>query len=124
VCYWGYEELGEVIQARAITEINHAEQLIARILLLDGKPIISKLNPIHIGADGAAQHMSDWQAERDAIDAYNEGIRLAVAVGDNGTHYLFESILGDEEDHIDWIEAQEDQIAQMGIETYLAQQID
>ena len=120
---WGYEELDETIQARAITEMKHAERLIARILFLEGKPIVSNLNPIHIGADVAAQHKNDWQAERDAIQAYNEGIRLAVDIGDNGTRELLESILVDEEDHIDWIEAQQDQIAQMGIENYLAQQM-
>ena len=120
---WGYEELDETIQARAITEMKHAERLIARILFLEGKPIVSNLNPIHIGADVAAQHKNDWQAERDAIQAYNEGIRLAVDSGDNGTRELLESILIDEEDHIDWIEAQQDQIAQMGIENYLAQQM-
>jgi bacterioferritin len=121
---WGYKELDETVQARAITEMKHAERLIARILFLEGKPIVSNLNPIHIGADVAAQHKNDWQAERDAIQAYNEGIRRAVEVGDNGTRELLESILVDEEDHIDWIEAQQDQIAQMGIENYLAQQID
>jgi bacterioferritin len=121
---WGYEELDEAIQARAITEMKHAERLIARILFLEGKPIVSNLNPMHIGADVAAQHKNDWQAERDAIEAYNEGIRLAAEVGDNGTRELFKSILVDEEDHIDWIEAQRDQIAQMGIENYLALQID
>jgi bacterioferritin len=121
---WGYEELDEAIQARAITEMKHAERLIARILFLEGKPVVSNLNPIHIGADVAAQHNNDWQAEHDAIKAYNEGIRLTVEVGDNGTRELLESILVDEEDHIDWIEAQQDQIAQMGIENYLAQQID
>jgi len=121
---WGYEELDETIQARAIAEMKHAERLIARILFLEGKPIVSNLNPIHIGADVAAQHKNDWQAERDAIQAYNAGIRLAVELGDNGSRELLESILTDEEDHIDWIEAQQDQIAQMGIENYLAQQID
>ena len=121
---WGYEELDGVIQARAITEMKHAEKLIARLLFLEGKPIVSNLNPIHIGADVAAQYQNDWQAERDAIEAYNEGIRLVVKLGDNGSRELLESILVDEEDHIDWIEAQRDQIAQMGIENYLAQQID
>jgi bacterioferritin len=121
---WGYGALDETIQARAITEMKHAERLIARILFLEGKPIVSNLNPMHIGADVAAQHKNDWQAERDAIEAYNEGIRLAAEVGDNGTRELFKSILVDEEDHIDWIEAQRDQIAQMGIENYLALQID
>jgi bacterioferritin len=121
---WGYGELDEAIQARAITEMKHAEKLIGRILFLEGKPIVSNLNPIHIGADVAAQLKSDWQAEQGAIEGYNEGIRLAVTVGDNGSRELLESILVDEEDHIDWIEAQQDQIAQMGIENYLAQQID
>jgi bacterioferritin len=121
---WGYEELDGTIQARTITEMRHAEKLIARILFLEGKPIVSNLNPIHIGVDVAAQYQNDWHAERDAIEAYNEGVRVAVRVGDNGTRELLESILVDEEDHIDWIEAQRDQIAQMGIENYLAQQID
>jgi bacterioferritin len=121
---WGYEELDEVIEARAITEMKHAEKLIARILFFEGKPIVSNLNRIHIGADVAAQHQNDWQAERDAIEAYNQAIRLAAEVGDNGTHELLKLILVNEEEHIDWIEAQQDQIAQMGIENYLAQQID
>ncbi|MGD8625765.1 MAG: bacterioferritin [Anaerolineae bacterium] len=121
---WGYEELDEMIQARAITEMKHAEKLIARIIFLEGTPIVSNLNPIHIGADVATQHENDWLAERDAIGSYNEGIQVAVQVGDNGTRELLESILVDEEDHIDWIEAQQDQIAQMGIKNYLAQQTD
>ncbi len=120
---WGYKQLEEAIEARAITEMRHAEKLIARILFFEGKPIVSNLNPIHIGADVAAQHQNDWQAENGAVAAYNEGIRLAAEVGDNGTRELLESILVDEEDHIDWIEAQQDQIAQMGIENYLAQQL-
>jgi bacterioferritin len=121
---WGYEKLEEVIEARAITEMRHAEKLIARILFFEGKPIVSNLNPIHIGADVAAQFQNDWHAEDDAIKAYNEGIRQAVQAGDNGTRELLQSILVEEEDHIDWIEAQQDRIAQMGIENYLARQID
>jgi bacterioferritin len=120
---WGYEELDEAIEARAITEMKHAEKLIGRILFLEGKPIVSNLNPIHIGADVAAQLENDWEAEHGAIAAYNEGIRLAVEVGDNGTREVLESILVDEEEHIDWIEAQQDQIAQMGIEIYLSHQL-
>ncbi len=121
---WGYGELEEAIEGRAIAEMKHAEKLIARILFFEGRPIVSNLNPIHIGADVPAQHKNDWQAERGAITAYNEAIRLAVEVGDNGTRDLLESILTDEEDHIDWIEAQQDQIAQMGIENYLSQQLE
>jgi bacterioferritin len=121
---WGYERLHEAIQQRAIEEMKHAEKLIARILFLEGRPIVSNLNPMHIGADVEAQHKNDWEAERDAIRLYNEDIKLAVEVGDNGTRELFESILVDEEEHIDWIEAQLDQIAQMGIQNYLVEQID
>jgi bacterioferritin len=120
---WGYERLHKAIEERAIEEMRHAEKLIARIIFLEGKPIVSNLNPMHIGADVEAQHKNDWAAEDGAIKAYNGGIRLAVEVGDNGTRELLESILKDEEAHIDWLEAQLDQIAQMGIQNYLVEQI-
>jgi bacterioferritin len=121
---WGYERLHEAIEKRALTEMKHAEKLIARILFLEGRPIVSKLNPISIGSEVEAQHKNDWLAEEGAVKAYNEGIRLAVEVGDNGSRELLESILTDEEDHIDWIEAQLDQIGQIGIQNYLVEQID
>ncbi len=119
---WGYARLHEAIQARAVAEMKHAEKLISRILFLDGMPIVSNLNPIHIGADVEAQHKNDWNAEHDAIQAYNEDVRLAVEVGDNGTRELLELILVEEEAHIDWLEAQLDQINQMGLENYLTNQ--
>ena len=120
---WGYEELHEAVEARAIEEMKHAEKLIARILFLEGRPIVSNLGDIHIGADVETQHKNDRQAEFEAIQAYNDSIRLAVEVGDNGTRELLESILRDEETHIDWLEAQLDQIAQMGIQNYLVEQL-
>jgi bacterioferritin len=120
---WGYERLDKAIQSRAIQEMKHAETLIARILFLEGMPVVSNLNAIHIGADVEAQHKNDWTAEYNAIQSYNAGIAVAVELGDNGTRELLESILVDEEAHIDWIEAQTAQIAQMGIQTYLAEQI-
>jgi bacterioferritin len=121
---WGYKRLHEVIEKRAIDEMKHAEKHIARILFLEGRPIVSSLNKIAIGADVEIQLANDWAAEDGAIKAYNEGIRLAVEVGDNGSRDLLESILTDEEAHIDWIEAQLDQIKQMGIKNYLAVQIE
>ena len=121
---WGYERLHEAIEKRAIDEMKHAEKLIARILFLEGTPIVSKLKEMHIGAEVEAQLKNDWVAEEGAIKAYNDGIRLAVELGDNGTRALLESILTDEEDHIDWLEAQLDQIKQMGIQDYLGEQID
>jgi bacterioferritin len=121
---WGYERLHEAIEKRAIEEMRHAEKLIARILFLEGRPIVSELNPIAIGAEVEAQHLNDLAAEEGAVQAYNAGIRLAVEVGDNGTRELFESILKEEEVHLDWLEAQLDQIGQMGIQNYLVEQID
>jgi bacterioferritin len=121
---WGYERLHEAIEKRAIDEMKHAERLIARILFLEGRPIVSELNQMNIGADVEAQLKSDWQAEHDAIQEYNADIRLAVEHSDNGTRELFESLLTEEEAHIDWIEAQLDQIKQMGIQNYLVEQID
>ena len=121
---WGYGRLHEAIEKRAITEMHHAEKLIARILFLNGKPVVSKLSPITIGADVEAQHKNDLAAELGAVKAYNDGVRLAAEVGDNGTRELFESILTDEEEHADWLEAQLDQIEQMGIQNYLVEQID
>jgi bacterioferritin len=120
---WEYKRLHEAVEKRAIQEMRHAEKLIARILFLESKPIVSKLNEIHIGVEVEGQLANDWAAEEGAVKAYNEGIRLAVEVGDNGTRELLESILTDEEEHIDWIEAQQDQIKQMGIENYLGEQI-
>jgi bacterioferritin len=121
---WGYQRLHKMIEKRAIDEMKHAEKLIARILFLDGRPIVSNLNKVHIGAEVAKMHDNDRIAEEGAIQGYNDSIRLAVEVGDNGTRELLEAILKDEEDHIDNLEAQLDQISQMGIQNYLVEQLD
>ncbi|MCU0291788.1 MAG: bacterioferritin [Thermoanaerobaculaceae bacterium] len=120
---WGYARLHDRIEKRAIDEMKHAEKLIGRILYLEGRPVVSRLREIHIGADVEAQLRSDYAAEQGAVTAYNAAIRLAVELADNGTRELLEGILGDEEAHIDWIEAQLDQIGQMGIGVFLAQQV-
>jgi len=121
---WGYKRLHEMIFKRSIQEMKHAEKLIARILFLDGIPIVSALNKIHIGSEVPKMHSNDQAAETVAIRGYNESIRLTVEVGDNGTRELLESILKEEEEHIDLIETQIDQIAQLGAQNYLMEQID
>jgi bacterioferritin len=120
---WGYERLHKYIEKRAIDEMKHAEKLIARILFLEGRPTVSVLNKINIGAEVPKMHTSDWNAEEAAIRGYNESIKLAVEVGDNGTRELLEAILKEEEEHIDWLEAQIDQIKQMGPQNYLVEQV-
>jgi len=120
---WGYDKLAEAIEKRAIDEMKHAEKHIARILFLEGQPIVSNLNPMHIGTDVLTILKNDHAAEEGAILEYNKGIQLCTQEGDNGTREILEDILGDEEAHIDWIEAQLDQIAQMGIQNYLVEQL-
>jgi bacterioferritin len=120
---WKYEALHKVGEKRAIDEMKHAEKLIARILFLEGMPVVSVLKKITIGGDVATQHKNDQALELTAINSYNEGIQLAIQAKDNGTKELLEAILKDEEDHIDILEAQLEQIGQMGIQNYLAQQV-
>ncbi|BAJ64736.1 bacterioferritin [Anaerolinea thermophila] len=121
---WGFDRLHKVIEKRAIDEMKHAEKLIGRILFLEGMPVVSQLNPMHIGATVAEMLEKDHASEADAVKAYNQAVRLCVEEGDNGSRALLESILNDEEDHIDWLEAQLDQIRQMGLENYLSQQLE
>jgi bacterioferritin len=120
---WHYDRLAEAIKKRSITEMKHAEELIERILYLDGKPIVSRLNEMHIGALVPDMISSDLAAELDAVKAYNESIRVCVEARDEGTKELLDSILTDEEEHVDWLEAQLSQIEQVGREMYLAEQI-
>ncbi len=121
---WGYDELHEVNEKRAIDEMKHAEKLIARIIFLEGQPTVSNLNPLHVGPEVQAQLNNDHGAEEGAIKMYNDSIALASKEGDNGTRELLEDILEDEEDHIDWLETQLDQIGQMGVQIYLLGQVD
>ena len=121
---WGYKKLHEAVEKRAKDEMKHAEMLIGRILFLEGKPIVSKLVEMKIGAAVEAQLKNDWAAEDGAVKSYNADIGFSAETNDNGTRELLASILKDEEDHIDWIEAQLDQIAQMGIQNYLVEQTD
>ena len=120
---WGYGELHEAIEKRAIMEMRHAEKLIGRILFLEGMPVVSVLNPLHIGTNVVEQLKRDHDAEAGAIETYNKAIRQAVEVGDNGTRGLLEDILHDEEDHADWLETQLVQIEQMGLPAYLVEQV-
>ncbi len=120
---WGYKKLHDVNEKRAIDEMKHAEKLIERILFLEGRPTVSKLNRFAIGADVLAQHKSDWGFENTAIKSYNAGIKLATDLADNGSRDLLNSILKDEEAHIDVLEMELDQIKQMGIENYLTEQM-
>jgi bacterioferritin len=120
---WGYDKLDKVIQKRAIDEMKHAEKLIARIIFLEGTPIVSKLNDIHIGAEVPKMFDNDHNAEEGAIKHYNAGILICGEAKDFATRDMLEGILQEEDGHIDRIEATQDEIKQIGIQVYLSTQL-
>lgn len=120
---WGYEKLHKHFEKRAIDEMKHAEKLIGRILFLEGLPIVTNLRKIFIGADIAKQLENDHKAEEEAIKAYNDAIVLAGEVKDFATREVLESILKDEDRHIDEIEELQDQINQMSMQIFLTTQV-
>jgi len=120
---WGYKKLHKSIEKRAIDEMKHAEKLIGRILFLEGIPIVSKYNEIHIGADVSEMYKNDHLAEADAIKSYNSAIALCGEARDYATRDILEAILKDEDAHIDNIEAIQDEIKQMGIQVFLSMQL-
>jgi len=121
---WGYGKLHMAIRKQAMDEMHHAEWLIERILFFDGVPTVSKLNEMKIGKTVSEMINNDNGDELNAVLAYNDGIKLAREVGDQGTVDLLTKILKMEEGHVDWAEIQRSQIQQMGIENYLVSQID
>ena len=121
---WGFKKLYGIIRAESIDEMKHAERLIERILFLDGVPNVQRLGKITIGETVKEQLELDLALENRAIPVLNAGIKQAVDLGDNGTRSLFEDILVDEERHVDWLESQLELIDQIGVENYLAQQVE
>lgn len=120
---WGYDKLHQAIEKRAVAEMKHAEKLIGRILFLEGIPIVSDLKKIHIGADIPKMFVNDHAAEAGAIKSYNDAIKLAGDLKDFATREILESILQDEDAHIDGIEEIQDQIGQMGLQVFLSIQV-
>jgi bacterioferritin len=120
---WGYYKIAGLTRKESIEEMGHAEVLIERILYLDGTPNMSDYFKINIGDSVKQQLQNDLQLEYDAVKRLNEGIKLCVAAGDNGSRELLNKILSDEEHHIDWLEGQLHAIDEMGIENYLSQQL-
>jgi bacterioferritin len=121
---WGYKRLYATTRKESIGEMKHAEDVMERILFLDGTPNMSELFPLKIGMDVKAQMENDLELELAAVARLNEAVKAAVEAGDNGSRDLFESILTDEEEHIDFLEAQLHMIREVGIQNYLAAQIE
>jgi bacterioferritin len=120
---WGYKRLQDRIRKHSIGEMKHAEALIERVLFLDGVPNVQRIGKINIGETVPEQLRVDLQLELDAVARLNKGIETCREKDDNNSRHLLEEILEDEEEHIDWIEAQHALIEQVGVQNYLAQQI-
>jgi bacterioferritin len=120
---WGYNKLHEYFEKRSIDEMRHAETLIERILFLEGRPTVSKLNQMHIGADVPAMLANDLALEMEGDAAYNAAIKQAGDLSDFATREIVEKILQQEDEHIDKIEEYQDQIEQMGLQLFLSTQV-
>jgi bacterioferritin len=120
---WGYKRLYEKLRAESIEEMKHADELIARILYLEGVPNVQRLGKINIGETVLEQLKSDLLVEQAAVERLNKGVELCRSLGDNGTRAMLETMVTSEEDHVDWIEEQLTLVAQVGEPGYLAQQI-
>jgi bacterioferritin len=119
---WGYEKLSEYIKMQSIGEMKHAEALMERILFLDGTPSMQPLE-LTVGKNVQEMLQSDLDLELGAVKDYNTAIQVAVAEKDNGSRDLFVQLLKDEEEHVDWLEAQIHQIKELGYERYLTMQM-
>ena len=119
---WGYDKLAKYIKKQSIGEMKHAESLMERILFLDATPSMEPL-ALSIGGNVKAMIASDLALETAAVEMYNEAVQIAAENKDNGSRDLFVTLLKDEEDHADWLEAQLHQIAELGYERYLTTQI-
>jgi bacterioferritin len=120
---WHFTRLGKFIKKQSIDEMKHAEALIERILFLDATPSMTEPMQLTIGKNLKEQLQSDLKLEITAVALYNDAIRIATEEGDNASRELFERLLKDEEQHVDWLEAQVFLIQEIGYERYLSQQI-
>ena len=120
---WHYARLGNLIKKQSIGEMKHAEELIERILFLDGTPNLTKPMSLTVGTNVKEQIESDLKLEIEAVAMYNRAIETARQESDNASRDLFERLLKDEEEHVDFLEAQVHQMKEIGYERYLSQQI-
>ena len=120
---WGYERLASKFREDSIDEMKDAEALIDRILYLEGMPNVQRYGKISVGQTVPEQFQLDLQVEYEAVKRLNDGIEACRAAGDNGTRDMLEKMLREEEQHVDWLETQQETIKQIGVERYLSEQL-
>jgi bacterioferritin len=120
---WGYEKIAKKIWEESIEEMHHAQDLTDRVLFLEGLPNLQKLNPLSIGENMQEIFAADLKLEMEAHVDLKGYIAFCYEERDHVTRELFEKILKDEEEHIDWLESQLQIINDVGLANYLAEQI-
>jgi bacterioferritin len=120
---WGYERLRKSLWDESIGEMKHADQVIERLLFLEGMPNLSAYDKILVGASVKQQLENDLSLEVAALAVLHPGIKICMEAGDDSSRELLEHIIVDEEKHVDWIESQLHQINEVGYQNYLTQQI-
>ena len=121
---WGLAKLGKVFYELSIDEMKDADDLINRILMFDGHPNVQKLNAITVGEDAEEMLRLALESEKAAVAQFNASAKECHDLGDHGSAAVFEEMVRDEEKHADWFESQIDAIERVGIQQYLAQQIE
>jgi len=121
---WGLTKLGKVYYDLSLDEMRDADDLINRILLFDGHPNVQRLGAIQIGEDAEEMLSLAFASEKEAVAQFNTSAQECHDLGDHGTAAVFEEMVRDEEKHADWFESQLDAIARVGLQQYLAQQIE
>jgi bacterioferritin len=120
---WGYFRIAKKKREESIEEMKHADELIERILYLDGIPNLQRLGAVKVGQEPVEMHQLDLELEREAIARLNKAIVLCLDKRDAGTRELLEHVLKEEEDAIEWLEAQLSIIKDIGRERYLSEQL-
>jgi bacterioferritin len=120
---WSYERLHQKLRGQSMEEMKDADQLIERILYLEGMPNMQRLGKVGVGENVPEMFRLDLDLERNAIGVLNRGIELCRQAGDNGSAELLEDILEGEEEHANWLEAQQTAIDQVGVQNYLSEQL-
>jgi bacterioferritin len=120
---WGYERLHHYVRQRSFDEMKDAEQLIEHILYLEGVPNMQRLGTVHVGETVPEQFNLDLKSEQEMLKLLSDGVAHCVKVGDYTTRHMLEDMVKDVDEHIDWIETQQETIKQVGLENYLSEQI-
>jgi bacterioferritin len=120
---WGYKHLAEKLREESFGEMKHADDVIERILFLQGVPNMQRLGPVRVGERVGEQFDVDLELESEHVRRLNAGIATCREQGDAGTRLLLEEIPEDSEEHVDWLETQLELVSQLGEQLYLSTQV-